>query len=117
LIDEGYNELIKKLKANPKLMKKTDKEKASKYISTIYILTTVFTVICGLYIYKKTNYVIYSIIIGFFTLIPISEILIQILNYLLVKIVKPKMIPKLDFSMRDSRRSFMRSCYTNNNKL
>ena len=117
LVDEGYNELIKTLKANPKLMKRTDKEKASKYISTIYILTTIFTVICGLYIYKKTNSVIYSIIIGILAIIPISENLIQIINYLLVKIVKPKRIPKLDFSMRNSRRSFMCRRYTNNNKL
>ena len=98
-------------------MKKTDKEKASKYISTIYILTTVFTVICGLYIYKRTNSVIYSIVFGLLAFIPISEISIQIINYLLVKIVESKIIPKLDFSMRNSRRIFMCRRYTNNNKL
>ena len=116
LIDSGFNELIKKLKANPKLMKKTDKQKATKYINIIYVLTTIFTVFCGLYIYKRTNSVIYSIVFGLLAFIPISEILIQIINYLLVKIVKPKIIPKLDFSMRNSRKRVMYCCYTNHNK-
>ncbi len=37
LIDEGYNELIKRLNANPKLMHKTDKAKAATYGSNLYI--------------------------------------------------------------------------------
>lgn len=98
LIDEGYNTLIKKLKANSKLMKKTDKQKVSRYIGIIYFFTTVLTVICGLYIYKQMNSAIYSIALGFLTFIPISEIIIQIINYLLIKMVKPNIIPKLDFS-------------------
>ena len=98
LIDDGYNELIKRLNANPKLMNKTNKTKVNTYISTIYLLTTIFTIICGLSVYKNTQNLIYSIIIFILTYIPISEILTQIINYILVKTVKPKTIPKLDFS-------------------
>lgn len=105
LIDEGYNELIKKLNANPKLMKKTNKAKAATYIRTIYILTTILTIICGLCIYKKTNSIIYSIVISILAFIPISEILIQILNYILVKSVKPKIIPKLDLSRAEFQKN------------
>lgn len=94
----GYNELIKKLKTNPSLMRKTNKEKSAKYIGINCWLTTVLTVICGLYIYKKTNSLIYSVVIGTLTFIPISEIVIQLINYLLIKFVKPKIIPKLDFN-------------------
>lgn len=98
LIDDGYNELIKKLKANPNLMRKTNKEKSAKYIGINYCLTTVLTVICGLYIYKKTYSWFYAILIALLAYIPISEIVMQLINYLLVKIVKTKIIPKLDFN-------------------
>ena len=116
LIDEGYNELIKKLSANTKLMKNTYNEKAGRYIWTIYTLTTVLTVLCGLCIYRRTNLLIYSLTIAVLSIIPISEILIQLINYILVKIVKPKIIPKLDLSRRNSRRIFLHGSYTNNNK-
>ena len=116
LIDEGYNELIKKINANSNLMKKTNKEKSTIYIGAIYILTTVLTVICGYFVYKKTNLWIYSAIVSVLALIPISEILIQIINYLLVKIVKPKIIPKLDLSRWNSRRIFEHGSHTNNYK-
>ena len=117
LIDEGYNELIKKLNVNTNLMKKTNKEKSAIYIGTIYMLTTVLSIFCGLWFYKRTNMLIYSLTIAVFAIIPISEILIQIINYLLVKIIKPKIIPKLDLSRRNSRRIFVPCSYTNNNKL
>jgi len=39
-----------------------------------------------------------AIITTILILIPISEICIQVVNYILSKIVKPKLIPKLDFS-------------------
>lgn len=116
LIDEGYNELIKKLNANSKLIKKSNKEKSAIYIAAIYMLTTVLAIICGLWLYKRTNMLIYSIAITIISIIPISEILIQIINYLLVKIVKPKIIPKLDLSRRNSRTIFVSCSYTNNNK-
>ena len=42
--------------------------------------------------------IIISIISIFALIIPISEIVIQLLNYFLIKLTKPKLIPKLDFS-------------------
>ena len=116
LIDEGYNKLIKKLNASPKLMHKTNKEKVSTYIGIIYMLTTISAIFCGLSIYKSTNLLIYSIINSIIFVIPVSEIVIQIVNYILVKSVKPKIIPKLDLSRWNTRGVYMFSCYTNNNK-
>lgn len=116
LIDEGYNDLIKKLNANTNLLKKTNKEKSTRYIGTFYMLTTVLTILCGLWLYKRTNMLIYSVAIAVISIIPISEILIQIINYLLVKFVKPTIIPKIDLSRRNSRRIFKYCSYTNNNK-
>ena len=116
LIDDGYNELIKKINANTNLIKKTYKEKSTIYIGVIYILTTVLTILCGLWLYKRTNMLLYSFVFVILAIIPISEILIQIINYLLVKIVKPKIIPKLDLSRRNSSRVFKSCSYTNNNK-
>ena len=99
LIDYGYNELIKKLNASPKLLRKNNKIKVSKYIFANYALTAILVIICGLYLFNKTKMLIYSIIFAVIATIPISEICMQFINYLLIKIVKPKVIPKLDLSL------------------
>lgn len=95
LIDEGYNELVKTLGLN--CFKTSSKKKANSYIKSIYIVTVLLSALFGVWLYKATSSISLGFIIGFLSIIPISEIWIQILNYLLVKIVKPKNIPKLDF--------------------
>ncbi len=98
LIDEGYNNLIKKLNGNRNLLKKNNSQKAKKYILSVYVISIILVLLFSSYIYTKTSSIIYSIIIGLLAIIPISEIWIQFLNYCLVKTVKPKIIPKMDFS-------------------
>lgn len=52
----------------------------------------------GIYIYLNSNNILVSILTTIILLIPISEIIIQLVNYVLSKTVKPKIIPKMDFS-------------------
>ena len=97
LIDDGVEELYQTLNY------KTNKKCNSKIKSRIYIsIITIFSLIISYYFAKIANYQInktwffvFSMIIFF---IPTSEIVIQIISYISSKIVKPKLIPKLDFS-------------------
>ena len=97
LIGEGYTELLKKLNIK-RSVKKTNEEKAKIYITSIYLITTILSLALGIYLNFKFQNLVLAIIAFAFVYIPISEIYIQILNYILVKKVKPKIIPKLDFS-------------------
>ena len=100
LIDKGINELYNKLEYTSK-KEKTPKNKAKIYILTVttlsVLLSTLLSNILNLTI-KNTGIAILSFIIF---LIPASEIIIQIIQYILNKTVKPKLIPKMDFSKRD----------------
>lgn len=93
LISDGTNKLKQQLgiKTNKK------KNKARKYIYSIFSISTIVAILSGIWLYHKTN--LFVALIGTILLyIPISEIYIQILNYILGKIVKPKILPKLDFT-------------------
>ena len=50
------------------------------------------------YFYNLSKNIGISIIQGLILYVPISEIAMQIVNYVLSKIIKPQIIPKLDFS-------------------
>ena len=54
--------------------------------------------IFGIYLYLNSNNILNYILTTMILLIPISEIIIQLVNYVLSKTVKPKIIPKMDFS-------------------
>ena len=77
---------------------KDNKIKVKKYVFGVYILSTLFTIFLGTYLYLSLKNIIVSILASIIIYIPISEILIQLTNYILSKVVKPKLIPKLDFS-------------------
>ena len=95
LIDEGYNELVKAL--GVERFKTKSATRANIYIKSIYIVTALLSALFGVWLYNIASDIILSTIIAVLSIIPISEIWLQILNYILVKIVKPKNIPKLDF--------------------
>ena len=92
LIDRGENLLNNELG----IKQKRKNKKAIRYISSIYVVTLIFSVLLGIYLYNKINFPI-AIITAIVAVIPISEIYIQILNYCLGKFVKPTLIPKLAF--------------------
>lgn len=97
IIDKGiekvYHELQCKVSKNLK-----EKMKQKLYIATNIILSItvsiIFSSILNLYIQNIGVYILSFLIL----LIPSSEIVTQIIQYILSKIVKPKPIPKIDFS-------------------
>ena len=98
LIDEGYNKLLKSLNVSRKYYKKNEKTKAKMYIYSIYIVSVLFSILFGMLVFNKSKSLFYSIVISILSVVPISEIYIQLINYVLIKKVKPKLIPKMDFS-------------------
>ena len=94
LIDNGINELYNVLKY------KNKKEKNSKKVRKYIFLISIITVILSLgmtYITKnitKNPYILFTLFLIY--LVPMSEVVIELIQYILSKIVKPKLIPKLD---------------------
>ena len=92
LIQDGINDLRKVLDFKKE---KTKERKENEYIFSNYIVPILLSIIVSILLYKKTN--LLTSLIGFvLLLIPLSEIYIQTLNYILSKKVKPVILPKLD---------------------
>ena len=91
LISDGRNQLENIL--GMKIKKTLNKKNI--YIGTIILITSIIDFIISLKLFK--NSIVYSVISLFLLYIPISEIVIKIIQYALSKIVKPKIIPKLFF--------------------
>ena len=97
LIDKGVSELYIGLKRKKK-DSISEKSKTIIYICFTTFITMIFSIIIGYLVNKMTNN-IYLGFIGFILfLIPVSELVIQLIQYILSKIVKPKLIPKLDLT-------------------
>lgn len=97
LISDGKEELLTTLGIkNKKHISNMNKTK--RYIFLIYFITTVLSLLMGGYIYYAKRDIIASVITLLIIYIPISEIIQQLINYILNKRVKPIVIPKMDFS-------------------
>ncbi|MCL2341628.1 MAG: hypothetical protein FWC53_00750 [Firmicutes bacterium] len=95
LISYGIDELREILK-NKITHKKTDKVK--EYIFGNSLLTLILSFLTGIYIWNETGNAVISMATFVLVFIPISEICVQSINYILSKKVKPNLIPKLNFS-------------------
>lgn len=82
LIDEGKEKLYNKLEYKERIIKNNTKVKM--HIFLIILLTIIFSV------------AISKSILALLLIIPMSEIVIQTIQYILGKMVKPKLIPKMD---------------------
>ena len=92
LIDKGIDELYEELQ----IPRKNKVEKVKLYTAGPIILSIIISIILAMSI-KSTN--IFLIIIEFLLIfIPVTEIVIKIVQTILNKVIKPKLIPKLDFS-------------------
>lgn len=92
----GINTLYKRLEIK---RKEASSETKSKLYMGINIIFPFYFCLCFFtFFYIKSNNLITSVLLAMLLYIPITEILNQIIIYLLSKIVKPKRIPKLDFS-------------------
>ena len=83
------------------------KKKAKRYVSLNIFITTLLSCLVGVYIYYISKNITLGIISAILLYIPISEICIQTINYILSKITKPVNLPKLELS----RRYTSRVCY------
>ena len=92
----GKNRNIVYEKIGAKTQKLMSEEKKAKYyISMLAIFSLLISMLISLCINAN---IVCKIIAFLILLIPTSEIVIQTIQYLLSKFVKPKLIPKLDFS-------------------
>ena len=95
LIDKGIDKLYDVLKfKNNKTM--NEKEKSKVYILGISFFTIIISILITCILSKNIKNAWINILTFIILLIPISELVIQITQYILGKIVKPKLIPKLD---------------------
>lgn len=84
------------LQANKKQIK--NNTKVDLYVLSTWGISLIFSVLIFLYIYKYTKNIELSILTSIAAYIPIIEIITKIVNTILSKLVKPKLIPKMDFS-------------------
>ena len=96
LIDNGEQELMKLLLYEKE--KIPTNSKVDLYIFSTWGVSAILATLIGIYIYYSIQNILLAILIGLFFYIPISELVIKIVNTILGKTVKPKLIPKLDFS-------------------
>ena len=104
LIDKGRNKLAKEL-LNKNIGLIPNKIKVNYYIFGIWITTIILSFALAFSEYfllrnkidNTTLCIIYSSLIFIVSLIPFENIVTKIIQYVLSKIVKPKVIPKLDF--------------------
>ena len=95
LIDKGKSKLYQDLGFKYKDI--DEKNKMKIYILTIYFFAISISVLLGVTIKLSTgSSLAVSIIASLILIVPVSEIIIQILQYILGKIVKPKLIPKMN---------------------
>ena len=94
LIDDGINDLYKKIE----FTNKREETKSNK--AKIYIISVLFFSICLSLLFSSAIDINKHLKILAFILflIPASEVVIQTIQFILSKIVKPKIIPKIDFS-------------------
>ena len=96
LQNENMNILLEKLQCKEQKILSENK-KVKLYISAIILFTIIISAVFAMY-YPQNNQKMWIKVATFFILlIPISEIVIQVIQYILSKIVKPKIIPKLNF--------------------
>ncbi len=97
LIDEGIEELYKVLKYKKRNSIKL-KERVKIYISLILIFSVIISYFMAKALNSNINNLTILIISCILFFIPAFELINQIFSYVLSKIVKPKLIPKMDFS-------------------
>ena len=96
LIDDGYGELFELLTG--KTVSKISKNEKMKLYILIKVCISVFiTILSSIWIYYQTKNIAISVISAIILYVPIEIIIVQIMQYILGKIVKPGLIPKLDF--------------------
>ncbi len=96
LIDKGKAQLLSELlNKKVKYTKPIIKEKI--YIAGVTLISIFIGLLCGMYVHKSTGNVVISALVFITALIPSQTITVQVIQYFLSKLIKPKILPKLDF--------------------
>ena len=95
LISEGRETLIKELTGKNKAHL-TNNTKILLAFVAIWTISAVISAIFSIQLYKMIRSIILSFLLFILLLIPTQTIIVQILQYILGKIVKPKQVPKID---------------------
>ena len=95
LIDEGKQELLESLLGR-KIKFSTNEQKITRYITIKVIISLILASLLGVYMYTQIANVLLSIITAILLYLPIEIIFMQVLQYILGKAIKPKLIPKID---------------------
>ena len=96
LVDDGYSELLNIL-LNKNIAPKNLKFRARLYIASFFAISLFLDFLVSIFFYINFWNIFLTVFLSIFIFIPISEITIRIMNYLLGKIKNPSFIPKLDF--------------------
>ena len=99
IVDEGKAELLGNL-LNKKVKIMSNSTKSKIYISLIYIITIIITIL----ICTK------SWIFALLSFIPALNIVTKFIQYVLSKIVKPKILPKIDFQDKGIPKKYATMC-------
>lgn len=96
LISEGKSTLLSEL-LNKKVKNVKQSTKKKVYILGISVLSVLLSLLCAIYVENYTENFLISLLIFVATLIPSQTIVVQLIQYILSKIIKPKILPKFDF--------------------
>ena len=97
LIDKGTNQLYQKIGYISR-KEDTPENKTKIYIMVIIALIIILSALLSYILDIRVKKVEVAIISFILFLIPASEVIVQIIQTILNKVVKPKLIPKIDFS-------------------
>ena len=97
IIDKGSNKIYQELQYKvPKQL--NDQTKQKLYIAVNVVFSILLSILISSILNVRIQNIWVFVINVLIFLIPASEFVIQIIQYILSKIVKPKPIPKIDFS-------------------
>ena len=99
LVAEGKSQLLSRL-LNKKVKIISNSTKSKLYVAGVYILTIAITIL----LCTK------SWLMGILCFIPIQNVVTKFLQYVLSKIVKPKVLPKLDFQDEGIPKEYATMC-------
>ena len=95
LIDNGYKELMEILQ-NKKTNYLSNNQKMSLYIAIKVVVSLAISALLGAYVYSQTKSVILFVLSVILMYLPVEIIFIQVVQYILSKVIKPRLIPKMD---------------------
>ncbi len=96
LLAEGKHELLEEL-TGKKAKPINNTTKLIYMLAVVDTLTLLTSIAFSVYLYYQTRQVLWSILLGILLIVPLKIIFVQLGQYILGKLVKPRVIPKLDY--------------------